>query len=150
DVLGRALTIAREYIAARNHRPVWPTMPPEELRAALRCPLPVDPIDPARVIDALAAAANPGLVTTTGPRYFGFVTGGALPATVAAEWLTTAWDQNGALFVMSPAASVAEEVAGAWLLDLLGLPPTASVGFVTGCGMANFTAMAAARHELLR
>jgi glutamate/tyrosine decarboxylase-like PLP-dependent enzyme len=148
--LDRALTIAREYIAARNDRPVWPTISLDELRTALGGPLPAEPTDPSRVIDALACAADPGLVTTTGPRYFGFVTGGALPATVAAEWLTTAWDQNGALFVMSPAASVIEEVAGTWLFDLLRLPPTASVGFVTGCGMANFTAMAAARHELLR
>ena len=150
DILDRALTIARAYIAARHDRDVWPTISLDDLRAALSGPLPLDPVEPSRVVDALARAADPGLVTTTGPRYFGFVTGGALPATVAAEWLTTAWDQNGALFVMSPAASVVEEVAGAWLLDLLGLPPTVSVGFVTGCGMANFTAMAAARHELLR
>ena len=75
--------------------------------------LPADPIDPATVIDALARAAEPGLVTTTGPRYFGFVTGGALPATVAAEWLAAAWDQNAGLYVMSPAGAVVEEVAGA-------------------------------------
>src|SRR5439155_7836 len=102
------------------------------------------------VVAALADAAEPGLVTTTGPRYFGFVTGGAVPAAVAAEWLTSVWDQPASLYVVSPAASVVEEVAGAWLLDLLGLPATASVGFVTGCHMANFTALAAARHELLR
>jgi glutamate/tyrosine decarboxylase-like PLP-dependent enzyme len=120
------------------------------LRASLGIALPDDPVDAAQVIEALARAAEPGLVTTTGPRYFGFVTGGALPATVAAEWLTTAWDQPAALFVMSPAAAVVEEVAAGWLLDLLGLPANASVGFVTGCHMANFTALAAARHELLR
>src|SRR5205823_11616375 len=108
------------------------------------------PIDPADVVSALAHAAEPGIVTTTGPRYFGFVTGGALPATVAAEWLTTVWDHPAVLFVLSPAASVFEEVASAWLLDLLRLPATASVGFVTGCHMANFTALAAARHEMLR
>ena len=78
------------------------------------------------------------------------MTGGALPATVAAEWLTAAWDQNAGLYVMSPAAAVVEEVAGAWLIELLGLPPASSVGFVTGCHMANVTALAAARHELLR
>jgi glutamate/tyrosine decarboxylase-like PLP-dependent enzyme len=150
DALERALTAARSYIASRTNRPVWPTISLADLRAALGGPLSIDPMDPRRVIDALARAAEPGLVTTTGPRYFGFVTGGALPATMAAEWLTTAWDQNGALFVMSPAAAVVEEIAGAWLLELLGLPTTASVGFVTGCGMANFTALAAARHELLR
>ena len=122
----------------------------EALRAALDGPLPELPCDPARVIDDLVAAADPGLVATTGPRYFGFVTGGALPATVAAEWLTTTWDQNVGLYVMSPAASVIEEVTAGWLKTLLGLPAAASVGFVTGCHMANFTALAAARTELLR
>ncbi len=144
------MAIARAYIASRADRPVWPTTTLPELRAALGGPLPATPLEPLDVVDALARAAEPGLVTTTGPRYFGFVTGGALPATVAAEWLTAVWDQPATLYVMSPAAAVVEEVAGAWLLDLLGLPPTASVGFVTGCHMANFTALAAGRHEQLR
>jgi glutamate/tyrosine decarboxylase-like PLP-dependent enzyme len=121
-----------------------------ELRAALGGPLSSAPVDPTDVIDALARAVDPGLVTTTGPRYFGFVTGGALPATVAAEWLAVVWDQPASLYVLSPAAAVVEEVAGAWLIDLLGLRAGCSVGFVTGCHMANFTALAAARHELLR
>jgi glutamate/tyrosine decarboxylase-like PLP-dependent enzyme len=150
DALGRALAIARAYIASRGQRPVWPAATLDELRAALGGALPADPVDPAQVIDALARAAEPGLVETTGPRYFGFVTGGALPATVAAEWLTATWDQNVGLFVMSPAGAVVEEVAAGWLRDLLGLPPSTSVGFVTGCHMANFTALAAARHEMLR
>jgi glutamate/tyrosine decarboxylase-like PLP-dependent enzyme len=143
------MAIARTYIASRADRPVWPTTTLPDLRAAIGGPLPATPLDSLEVINALADAAEPGLVTTTGPRYFGFVTGGALPATVAAEWLTAVWDQPASLYVMSPAAAVVEEVAGAWLLDLLRLPPTASVGFVTGCHMANFTALAAARHELL-
>ena len=150
DALDRALAIARGYIASRADRPVWPAATLEELRQALGGSLPATPIDPADVIDALARAAEPGLVTTTGPRYFGFVTGGALPATVAAEWLTAVWDQPASLYVISPAAAVVEEVASAWLIDLLGLPPACSAGFVTGCHMANFTALAAARHELLR
>lgn len=150
DALARALDLARAYIASRATRPAWATATLQELRAALGGPLPAAPIDPSHVIDALARAAEPGLVTTTGPRYFGFVTGGALPATVAAEWLTAVWDQPASLYVLSPAASVVEEVAGAWLIELLGLPPACSVGFVTGCHMANFTALAAARHELLR
>ncbi len=129
---------------------MWPSGTLQQLRAALGGPLPADPIDPTDVIDALARAAEPGLVTTSGPRYFGFVTGGALPATVAAEWLTAVWDQPASLYVLSPAAAVVEEIAAAWLIDLLGLPATCSVGFVTGCHMANFTALAAARHELLR
>jgi len=148
--LERALDLAREYIASRSTRPVWPAATLAEIRAALGGPLPADPIEATAVIEALARGAEPGLVTTTGPRYFGFVTGGALPATVAAEWLTAVWDQPASLYVMSPAASIVEEIAGAWLIDLLGLPPTSSVGFVTGCHMANFTALAAARHELLR
>ena len=150
DALDRALALARTYIASRADRPVWPSGTLQQLRAALGGPLPADPIDPTDVIDALARAAEPGLVTTTGPRYFGFVTGGALPATVAAEWLTAVWDQPASLYVLSPAAAVVEEIAAAWLIDLLGLPATCSVGFVTGCHMANFTALAAARHELLR
>ncbi len=88
DALGRALAIARAYVASRGDRPVWPATTLYELRATLGGPLPADPIDPADVVDALACAAEPGLVTTTGPRYFGFVTGGALPATVGVEWLT--------------------------------------------------------------
>jgi glutamate/tyrosine decarboxylase-like PLP-dependent enzyme len=148
--LSRALEIARAFVESRADRAVWPTATLDQLRAALGGELPADPIDPSDVIDALARAADPGIVATTGPRYFGFVTGGALPATVAAEWLTAVWDQPASLYVLSPAAAVVEEVAARWLLDLLGLPAGASVGFVTGCHMANFTALAAARHELLR
>ena len=150
DALARTLDIARAYIASRANRPVWPATTLTALREALGGALPDNPIDASNVIDALARAAEPGLVTTTGPRYFGFVTGGALPATVAAEWLTAVWDQPAGLYVLSPAASVVEEVAAGWLIDLLGLPAGASVGFVTGCHMANFTALAAGRHELLR
>ena len=135
---------------SRRERPVWPQTTLAALRETLAVPLPERPADPAAVVEALAHHAEPGLVTTTGPRYFGFVTGGALPATIAAEWLTTAWDQNAGLYVMSPSASVVEEAAGRWLVDLLGLRPGCSVGFVTGCHMANFTGLAAARHELLR
>jgi glutamate/tyrosine decarboxylase-like PLP-dependent enzyme len=150
DALSHALAIARVYLATRGDRAVWPTSTLAELRAAIDGPLPGDPIDPTTVIDELARAAEPGLVATTGPRYFGFVTGGALPATVAAEWLTATWDQNAGLYVMSPAASIVEEVAGRWLIELLGVVPGSSVAFVTGAHMANFTALAAARHGLLR
>jgi glutamate/tyrosine decarboxylase-like PLP-dependent enzyme len=150
ESLSRAFERAREYIRSRTERPVWPTVSLDDLRAALGTGLPAEPVDPVVVVDELARGADPGLVTTTGPRYFGFVTGGALPATVAADWLASVWDQNAGLFVMSPAAAVVEEVAGSWLKDLLGLPPAATTGFVTGCHMANFTALAAARHEMLR
>ena len=150
DALARAIALAREYLAARQERDVWPRATLESLREAIGGPTPEAPRDPAAVIDDFARAVGPGLATTTGPRYFGFVTGGALPATVAADWLAAIWDQPAALYVMSPAAAVVEEVAAVWLLDLLRLPSSAGVGFVTGCHMANFTALAAARHELLR
>jgi glutamate/tyrosine decarboxylase-like PLP-dependent enzyme len=150
DALARAVAAARSYIATRESGPVWPNATLQELRASLGGDLPETGGDPSRIVDDLARAAGPGLVSTTGPRYFGFVTGGALPATVAAEWLAAVWDQPATLYVMSPAGAVVEEVAGAWVRSLLGLPDEASVGFVTGCHMANFTALAAARHELLR
>ncbi len=109
-----------------------------------------DPVDPLQVIDGLAALADEAAVATAGPRYFGFVTGGSWPIAVAADWLVSSWDQNGALHVMSPAVALLEEVTARWVLDLFGLPPHASVGFVTGATMANVTCMAAARHEVLR
>jgi len=121
-----------------------------ELLSALGKALPDDGTDAMEVITELARAADPGLVATPGPRYFGFVTGGALPVTVAADWLASAWDQNGAMYVMSPAVAVMEDIVSAWLLELLGLPADASVGFVSGAHLANFTCLAAARHEVLR
>jgi len=148
--LMQTVEAARAFLAARSTRPVYPATTIDALRAALGGPLPRDPIAPERVAADLIRAADPGIVATTGPRYFGFVTGGALPATLAAEWITAIWDQPASLYVLSPAASVVEEVAAAWLLELLGLPAGASAGFVTGCHMANFTALAAARHEMLR
>jgi glutamate/tyrosine decarboxylase-like PLP-dependent enzyme len=112
-------------------------------------PLPDRPVDPVTVVEELARDADPGLVGSAGPRYFGFVVGGSVPASLAADWLTSAWDQNTGLYALSPAAAVAEEVAAAWLLDVLGLPAGSSVGFTTGATMASFTALAAARHRVL-
>jgi glutamate/tyrosine decarboxylase-like PLP-dependent enzyme len=148
--LARAFEAARAFRASRDARPVFPDVDLNALRRALGGATPEEPTGAAAVVDELVHAAEPGIVATTGPRYFGFVTGGALPAAVAADWLAAAWDQPAALYVMSPAASVVEEVAAEWLLDLLHLPASASVGFVTGCHMANFTALAAARLEVLR
>jgi glutamate/tyrosine decarboxylase-like PLP-dependent enzyme len=150
DALTQAIDAARAFLLTRSSRPVFPTATIDSLRAALGGPLPPAPTAPDRVVSEMIRAADPGIVATTGPRYFGFVTGGALPATMAAEWITTIWDQPASLYVLSPAASVVEEVTAAWLLELLGLPAGASVGFVTGCHTANFTALAAARHEMLR
>ena len=119
----------------------------EELEALLDCGI-VGRAESAPLL-RLARVVDPGLVASAGPRFFGFVTGGTLPAALAADWLTSVWDQNAGLYVESPAASVVEDVVAGWLLELLGLPPTASVGFVTGGQMANFTCLAAARRAVL-
>jgi glutamate/tyrosine decarboxylase-like PLP-dependent enzyme len=107
-------------------------------------------MEPREVVADLVAAADPGVVASGSGRFFGFVIGGANPAALAADWLTSAWDQNAGLYVLGPAASVVEEVAGEWLAELFGLPVGMSVGFVTGAQMANFTGLAAALHEVLR
>ena len=141
--------IAADFYASLPERPVFPHATADEIRAALGGPLPDHPRDPKLVVAELASAADPGIVADAGGRYFGFVTGSAVPAALAADWLTSAWDQNTALAVMSPAAMAAEDVAAGWLRELLGLPADASYAFVTGAQMANFTALAAARHHVL-
>ncbi|MGB8857650.1 MAG: pyridoxal-dependent decarboxylase, partial [Ilumatobacteraceae bacterium] len=150
DPFERAQRHAHEFLAELPSRPVVEAIDLPSLRAAFGGPLPEAGADPADVIDALAAAAGPGLVACPGPRYFGFVTGGAVPATVAADWLSAAWDQSAALGVTSPAAAVCEEVVGEWLLDLLRLPADSAVGLVTGGQMANTTCLAIARRTVLR
>ncbi|MGA2925596.1 MAG: aminotransferase class V-fold PLP-dependent enzyme [Solirubrobacteraceae bacterium] len=107
------------------------------------------PVDSLQVVLELAASAEPGLVSSPGGRYLGFVIGGAVPAAVAADWLASAWDQNAGLYVCGPSAAVVEEVAGAWTAELLGLPAGVSFGFVTGCQMAHVTGLAAARYRVL-
>ena len=106
-------------------------------------------VDPTRVIEELATAVDPGLVGSLGPRYFGFVIGGQLPAAAAADWLTTAWGQNAVVHAASPAGAAVEQVAGRWMLDLLGLPADASFGLPTGAGLGNTVGLAAARHAVL-
>lgn len=152
QLLERVVDLVSDYYDRRDSSPVFPRVTPEQLRRAfgMGMPLPEHGQEAEQVIAGLARTAELGLVAQTGPRYFGFVIGGSLPVTTAADWLTSAWDQNAGLYASSPAASVVEEVAAAWLLELLGLPRSASVGFVTGCGMANFTGLAAARHHVLR
>ena len=150
DLLTAAHRHAAAFLSGVAERQVGGHSTHVELRAHLGGPLPFGPSDDVEVIERLARDANPGIVGTVGPRYFGFVTGGAVPVTVAADWLTSAWDQNAAMYVMAPAVAVIEDVVAAWTLELLGLPADATVGFVTGCHMANFTCLAAARHEVLR
>ena len=148
-LLRQTAQIATDYLRTVDERPVVPQADLAELRRTLGGPLPGGPTEPLAIVEELARAAGPGLVASAGPRYFGFVIGGAVPAALAADWLTSAWDQNAAMYSMSPAASVVEEVAAGWLLDIFGLPDGASVGFTTGATMASFTALAAARHALL-
>ena len=150
EVFETAVRHAIRFREGVRDRPVGPTATLPELRTALDVPLTDDGVDAAAVVDELARAAEGGLVANAGPRFFGFVIGGSTPASVAADWLTSAWDQNSGLYAAGPAQAVVEEVSARWIVDLLGLPGSASVGFVTGCQMANFTALAAARNEVLR
>jgi glutamate/tyrosine decarboxylase-like PLP-dependent enzyme len=150
DLLRRTTEIATSFLDSLPDRPVGQPVDLAALREAMDGPLPDAPVDPRTVVDDLARTAGAGLFGTAGPRYFGFVIGGGVPAALAADWLTSAWDQNGALYAISPAAAVAEEVAARWLIELFGLPAQSSVGFVTGATMATFTALAAARHRVLQ
>jgi glutamate/tyrosine decarboxylase-like PLP-dependent enzyme len=109
-----------------------------------------DSIDAAKVLAELDTLGSPATVACTGGRYFGFVTGGALPAPLAANMLAAAWDQNSGLEVQSPIAAHLERVCRDWMIALLGLPAQTEIGFVTGATMANFTGLAAARHSVLR
>lgn len=145
-LLNHAHGIAVRFLEGLPERPVNALDPAPSLPASL----PVGPSDPVDVLNALEALIEAGGVASAGPRYFGFVTGGSLPVAVASDWLVSAWDQNTGLHVMSPAIARLEDLTAAWLLDLFGLPPGASVGFVTGATMANVTALAAARDEVLR
>jgi glutamate/tyrosine decarboxylase-like PLP-dependent enzyme len=149
ELLRRTAEIAADFIESLDDRPVWPPASIEELRASLDMPLQDEPRTPLDVVEELAAATEPGVVAIPSGRYFGFVIGGAVPASLAADWLTSAWDQNAGLVVCGPSAAVVEEIAGSWLKDLLGIPSSASFSFVTGCQMAHVTCLAAARHSVL-
>src|SRR5213078_1357503 len=129
--LRRAAELAEEHLAGLAERRVGASISYEDVVAALDEPLPEVGSDPVAVIEHLATVAGPATVASPGPRYFGFVTGGALPAALAADWLASAWDQNACLYVAAPAAAVAEEVVGGWLAGLLGVPATASFAITT-------------------
>ena len=149
QLLGDAADRATRYLAGLTDRPVGVTEAALAGLTRLDEPLPEGPTDPAEVLALLDDTGSPATVATAGGRYFGFVTGGALPAALAANWLTTAWDQNAALTVMSPVAAKVEDVALGWLTDLFGLPSGTGAAFVTGATMANVAALAAARHRVL-
>jgi glutamate/tyrosine decarboxylase-like PLP-dependent enzyme len=137
------------YRSAVDDSPVFPDLDLEVVRNQLGGPLPEEPQAADLVVDQLVAAAGPAMVGTTGPRYFGFVVGGALPASTAADILAVGWDQPAYNHLSSPVAAIVEEIAGAWLMEILRLPQTASFGFVTGAQAANTVCLAAARHHVL-
>jgi glutamate/tyrosine decarboxylase-like PLP-dependent enzyme len=149
ELLNTTADRAIRYLDGLAERRVSPD--PEALARLSRFDeaLPDGPDDPQRVIALLDDVGSPATTATAGPRFFGFVIGGAMPVTVAASWLATAWDQNAGAFTASPVAATLEQVAQRWLVDLFGLPQTTVAGFVTGATMANFSALAAARHDVL-
>ena len=149
DLFGLTADYAAQFLGSLDERPVRTMASIEELRTALGGPLPERGRDDAQVVAELIEAAEPGIMATPSGRFFGFVIGGALPAAVAADWLTSTWDQNAGLIGLAPSAGVVEEVVLDWLQQLLRLPAGVSAGFVTGCQMAHATALAAARHRIL-
>jgi glutamate/tyrosine decarboxylase-like PLP-dependent enzyme len=149
QLLDDAARRAQRYLDSLEERSVVPS--PQEISrlVELEGPLPDGPGDAAATLALLDEIGSPATVASAGGRYFGFVTGGSLPVTVAVNWLAAAWDQNSGLTVMSPVTAAVEQIALPWLIDIFGLPPTCSGAFVTGATMANFTGIVAARHALL-
>jgi glutamate/tyrosine decarboxylase-like PLP-dependent enzyme len=138
-----------KYLSGVRDRSVAPDARAVERLLQLGGPLGAQGMDGSAVLALLDEVGSPATIANSGGRYFGYVNGGALPAARAANVLSLAWDQNAAMRVMSPTAAVLEDIAGGWLLELLGLPATSSFAFVSGATMASFTALAAARHALL-
>ncbi len=147
--LAAAHRAATGFLASIDDRPVWPRASLDDMLDAFGDALPDDGTDAASVIEEMATRADPGLVAIPGGRFFGFVIGATHPAALAADWLVSAWDQNSGSSRLTPATVALERIAGRWMLELLGLPATASVGFVTGGQMANFTCLAAGRNAVL-
>jgi glutamate/tyrosine decarboxylase-like PLP-dependent enzyme len=147
--LAGALDHALTFLEGLDRMPVAPSASLDELRARLGKPFDERGVPAEQVLADLVRDCEGGVLGSTGGRFFGWVIGGTLPASLAADWLTAAWDQNAGLYAAGPAAAVVEEVAGAWLKEILGLPASAGFGFVTGCQMAHTTCLAAARHRVL-
>jgi glutamate/tyrosine decarboxylase-like PLP-dependent enzyme len=147
--LDTAVLHAISHIETLDQSSVAATVDVETLRSRLARPLTDAAVPADQVIDDLARDVEGGLIGSAGGRFFGWVIGGVVPAALAADWMTSAWQQNAALYSTSPAAAVVEEVVGDWLKDLLNLPPSASFALVTGCQMAHVTCLAAARHAVL-
>jgi glutamate/tyrosine decarboxylase-like PLP-dependent enzyme len=149
SALDAAYAAATRYLEGVSDRRVGAAADAAAMRAALGGPLPEHGEPAVRVVEELANKADPGIVASGGPRFFGFVIGGSVPASLATDWLTSVWDQNAGLFVLSPAAAIVEETVLGWLRDLFGLPEGTGMGFVTGGQMANTTCLAAARQAVL-
>jgi glutamate/tyrosine decarboxylase-like PLP-dependent enzyme len=147
--LTRAAAHARRWLDSVPSRPVPAQVTVDDLVAKLGGPLPEEGVAPEVVVDLLAEGVEPGLVAMGSGRFFGFVIGGTLPAALAADWLVSAWDQNTGLRAVTPGTVAAEQVAGEWLVDLLGLPAGSAVGFTTGATMANLTGLLAGRRAVL-
>ena len=150
ELLNRTAAHAADFLESLDERAIAQPVEVDELRSRLGGPLPDGPTEPVDVLDGLVQAADEGIVATPSGRFFGFVLGGAIPAALAADWMSSAWDQNAGLYVSGPSASVVEEIAAGWLAELLWLPAGVSSAFVTGTQMAHVTALAAARFEVLR
>jgi glutamate/tyrosine decarboxylase-like PLP-dependent enzyme len=149
ELLHATADYAGEFLETLDERPIRPEADVDELMRALGGPLPEEGMDPRAVVASLVEDASPGIMGIPSGRFFGFVIGGALPSALAADWLTSTWDQNSGLYAAGPASAVVEEVCRGWLAELLGLPADVSVAYVTGCQMAHVTALAAARHHVL-
>lgn len=149
SLLDQAHGLASNFLRSLPERPVGATATLDQLRRDAARPLTDAGVAAAEVIAELDALAQGGVVASAGPRYFGFVIGGSYPVALAADWLVSAWDQNPGIYATSPFGAVVEEAAAAYVLDVLDLPRQSTVGFTTGCQMANFTGLAAARHKLL-
>lgn len=149
EPLSRAAERARAWLKGLPDRHVGPRATADELAEAFGGTMPEEGLDPAATVDLLADLADPGLMAMGSGRFYGWVIGGTLPAAMAADWLVSAWDQNTGLRFATPAVAAAEEAAGRWVLDLLGLPGGSDVGFATGASMANFSGLAAARWRVL-
>jgi glutamate/tyrosine decarboxylase-like PLP-dependent enzyme len=150
DLLSASAERAIRYLEAIQNRNVAPSKRAIEQLASLRVPLASAPVAPDAVLQELDDVGSPATMGMAGPRFYGFVIGGSLPAALAANWLAGAWDQNTGLYNVTPATAALEEVALAWLLDVLQLPPTCGGAFVTGATVANLAALAAARHAVLK
>jgi glutamate/tyrosine decarboxylase-like PLP-dependent enzyme len=150
DLLSLTLERSVAYLDSLKTGRVFPDAESIRRLEALNEPFQEKPEDPAKIIDLLDILGSPATVKSAGGRYFGFVTGGCLPAALAAHWLASAWDQNAAMNIMSPIACKLEQISISWLKDIMGFPPGTGGAFVSGATMANFTALAAARHAILK